>query len=47
MKANHNCNDLELDIGYVVLNINKSKNESKSQLNPALIATLTGCAKYQ
>ncbi len=47
MKANHNLIYLAMYPPDVVVNINKSKNESKSQLLFMLVLGTIGCGKYQ
>ena len=45
MKANHNDNAGERFTQIVVVNISKSKNESKSQLPTAWAYSVPGCGK--
>ncbi len=47
MKANHNDKMKRLTGKTVVVNISKSKNESKSQLNVRRAIQAPGCGQYQ
>ncbi|MDO8992762.1 MAG: hypothetical protein Q7U83_06850 [Daejeonella sp.] len=47
MKANHNFDGLEQGGLHVVVNISKSKNESKSQRRLIEHMSLASCGKYQ
>ncbi len=47
MKANHNDGVTKENVWHVVVNISKSKNESKSQLLVAPPARNAGCGQYQ
>ena len=47
MKANHNIVWVAHFLSLVVVNISKSKNESKSQLSNEPINGIHSCGKYQ
>ncbi len=47
MKANHNNPRGTLNLEQVVVNINKSKNESKSQQDVEAEREIDSCGKYQ
>ncbi len=47
MKANHNKEESDKLAEAVVVNISKSKNESKSQRNVGANRRVRGCGQYQ
>ena len=47
MKANHNKTPVNIEYLKVVVNISKSKNESKSQPLLTKKIIFVGCGKYQ
>ena len=46
MKANHNCYNYENFLIYVVINISKIQNESKSQQVLMLCVCFVSCYQY-
>ncbi len=47
MKANHNMDSIKVGLVVVVVNISKSKNESKSQHIMVIESDIESCGKYQ